>query len=323
MKKNRKRMLIKCVVGIAGLAAAFILGRWISTNWYQWQNKSQENQQPQTGDDSLPPPQAALTEEELEALFRSAKEQAMTLGQSQSAEGKDSGEEKDFGEGKDSGEEKSPSGGELTSPEEGEDESSEDPDETDAAIDFEYLKTLNEDIYAWITIPGTNIDYPILRHPTDNSFYLNHNLDGSYGYPGCIYTEDLNSKDFTDPNTLIYGHNLKSKTMFTELHKFENKDFFDSNDQVIIYLPDKTLYYKIFAVHVYDDRHVLYSFDFTDQDIYESYLQSIYDIRDMNANINRDFTVTGEDKIITLSTCMPNKSDADKRLHVHAVLQEE
>lgn len=293
---------------MAGLAAVFFLGSWISANWYQWQNRGQENQPSQTEDDTLPPPQAALTEEELEALFRSAKEQAMGEGQSQSSEEQDSIDEK------------GPSGGEMTSAKDGAGESSEEQDEV---IDFEYLKTINEDIYAWITIPGTNIDYPILRHPTDNGFYLNHNLDGSYGYPGCIYTEDLNSMDFTDPNTLIYGHNLKSKTMFTELHKFENKDFFDANDQVIIYLPDKTLHYKIFAAHVYDDRHVLYSFDFTDPDIYESYLQAIYDIRDMGANINRDLTVTSEDKIITLSTCMPNKSDAEKRLHVHAVLQEE
>ena len=57
---------------------------------------------------------------------------------------------------------------------------------------------MNPDVYAWITVPGTEIEYPILQHPSDNSYYFMHNIDGSYGYPGCIYTENLNSKDFTD-----------------------------------------------------------------------------------------------------------------------------
>ncbi len=57
-------------------------------------------------------------------------------------------------------------------------------------VDFEELReNVNEDIYAWIYIPDSKIDYPIVQHPIDNFYYLNYNLDGSYGYPGCIYTE--------------------------------------------------------------------------------------------------------------------------------------
>ena len=64
-------------------------------------------------------------------------------------------------------------------------------------VKFEELQAVNPDIYAWITVPGTVIDYPILQHASDNTYYLMHNIDGSYGYPGCIYTENMNSKDFT------------------------------------------------------------------------------------------------------------------------------
>ena len=88
-------------------------------------------------------------------------------------------------------------------------------------VKFGELQSVNPDVYAWITVPGTEIDYPILQHPSDNSYYLMHNIDGSYGYPGCIYTENLNSKDFTDNNTVIYGHNMKNGSMFAQLHKFE------------------------------------------------------------------------------------------------------
>ena len=185
-------------------------------------------------------------------------------------------------------------------------------------VKFEELQNVNSDTYAWITIPGTDIDYPILQHASDNSYYLMHNIDGSYGYPGCIYTENLNSKDFTDNNTVIYGHNMKNGSMFAQLHKFEDPDFFRDNREVLIYLPEEVLHYTIFAAHIYDDRHLLYSFDFSDPEVYQNYLDSVFSTRDMNANIDREVTVTNKDQIITLVTCIG--SQPDKRLLVQAVL---
>ena len=192
--------------------------------------------------------------------------------------------------------------------------------EEEIPIDFEELWETNPDVYAWIVIPGTDISYPILQHPTDDSYYLNHNLDGSTGRPACIYTESLNNKDFTDNNTVIYGHNMRNGTMLAQLHKFEDKDFFDEHREIIIYLPDKVLHYKIFAVHNYDDRHLLYSFDFSDKAVYKDYLESIFSIDDMNANIATEMTVTENDKIITLATCVYKKPSL--RFHVQAVLVE-
>lgn len=302
MQKKFGEKVIRIAAGIVGLVAVVFLGKWIGTQIYHRPDGNTQAEAPAGTDDTLQPPKAALTEEELETLFRTIKEASAVSGQ---AEG--------TGAGILSGE----------APGQSQENKTAGSQEGNSEIDFPYLWEINEDIIAWITVPGTNIDYPILQHPTDDGFYLNHNIDGSYGYPACIYTESLNSRDFTDPNTVIYGHNLKAKTMFTELHKFENRDFFEANDEIIIYLPDRTLHYQIFAAHVYDDRHLLYSFDFSDEEIYAGYLQSIYDIRDINANINRDFTVTSQDRIITLSTCMSGQSDAEKRLHVQAVLLED
>ena len=298
MQKTMGEKMLKITAAVAGLVAVFFLGKWIATHIY---NKPDSEiatvSQTETDDATI------RTEEELEALYRSIKEAAALSGGTEANTGILSGE----------------------NPAEGSDNASEQGSGQDV-VDFEYLWTVNEDIIAWITIPGTNIDYPVLQHPSDDNYYLTHNIDGSSGYPGCIYIESLNSADFTDPNTVLYGHNLKAQTMFTELHKFENRDFFEENDEVIIYLPDRILHYQIFAAHVYDDRHLLYSFDFSDEDIYAGFLQSIYDIRDMSANINRDFTVTSQDRIITLVTCMPhatNPANAEKRLLVHAVLLQE
>ena len=187
-------------------------------------------------------------------------------------------------------------------------------------VDFVGMWEINEDVYAWITIPGTVIDYPILQHATDNTYYLNYNIDGSYGYPGCIYTENMNSRDFTDNNTVIYGHNMKNGTMFAGLHKFENAEFFDENTKVFIYTPEREYEYTIFAAYIYDDRHLLYSFDFANEDVYATYLEDIQNMRSMNALIREDITVTAEDKIITLVTCIGNQPS--KRLLVQAVLED-
>ena len=192
-------------------------------------------------------------------------------------------------------------------------------EEGSATVDFDGLKKLNSDVYAWISIPGTKIEYPILQHPTDNTYYLNYNIDGSFGYPGCVYTEKENAKDFSDPNTVIYGHNMKNGSMFAGLHKYEDREFFDQNKTILIYTPEKTLTYKIFAAYIYDDRHLLYSFDFDNKDVFKRYLDDIYARRDMTSNIDTNCTVTAEDKIITLVTCMGKQPG--KRLLVQAVLQ--
>lgn len=196
--------------------------------------------------------------------------------------------------------------------------SAEAEDNYECPVDFEGLWETNKDVYAWITIPGTEIDYPILQHETDNTYYLNYNIDGSYGYPGCIYTENMNQKDFNDNNTVIYGHNMKNGTMFAALHKFEDAAFFEENQKIFIYTPEKELSYTIFAAYIYDDRHLMYSYDFEQKEVYASYLEEIKNMRSMNALIREDLEVTAEDKIITLVTCLGNQPD--KRLLVQAVL---
>ena len=93
-------------------------------------------------------------------------------------------------------------------------------------IDFASLTAQYPDVYAWITIPGTRIDYPIVQHPSDNGYYLNHTVDGRKRIEGAIYTENYNSKDFSDPNTLIYGHNMKNGSMFRALNNMTDKEYF-------------------------------------------------------------------------------------------------
>lgn len=186
-------------------------------------------------------------------------------------------------------------------------------------LDWDALHEQNGDIYAWIYVPDTTVDYPVLQHPTDNSYYLNYNIDGTKGFPGCIYTEDYNSKDFSDIHTVIYGHNLKDKTMFTSLHNFENKKLFLKDHYIYIYTQDYVFVYQIFAAYEFSAIHLLDNYDYTNEYVYEDYLKQIYRTTDRVANVREDIIVTTEDKIVTLSTCTRD-SDSGKRFLVTGVL---
>lgn len=182
-------------------------------------------------------------------------------------------------------------------------------------------KEVNGDIYAWIYIPESAIDYPVLQHPTDNSYYLNYNIDGSKGYPGCIYTENYNKKDFTDPNTVLYGHNMKNGLMFAGLRKFGDSDYFAEHPYIYVYTKDTLLVYEIFAAYESGDEHILYEHDFTNADTYREYLDGIFKVRSMNANIRESAVVTEENRILTLSTCIADKPN--NRYLVQGVLLNE
>ena len=185
-------------------------------------------------------------------------------------------------------------------------------------INFQTLQEINTDIYAWIRIPDTKIDYPIAQRAGDDSFYLNHDMYQEPRFAGCIYTEDCNSKDFLDPNTVIYGHNMKNQSMFQNLHIFSDQEFFDSHPDVYIYTPEGVLRYKVFAAYTYDDRHIMNSFDFNDPEVFQQYIDEILSIRSMDAHIREDVSVTVEDHIITLATCIGGQPQS--RYLVQAVL---
>ena len=188
-------------------------------------------------------------------------------------------------------------------------------------LDWEMLRETNADIYAWIYIPGTAVDYPILQHPSDDDYYLDHNMDGSKGRPGCIYTQMLNSKDFTDYNTVIYGHNMKSGAMFRTLHDFEDAAFFEEHPYFYIYTENGVLVYEIFAAYVADNSHILNTNDFSTETGYDAYLTKVFANTDESANFRQDVTVTTDNRIVTLSTCASGGSS--RRYLVQGVLLNE
>lgn len=182
----------------------------------------------------------------------------------------------------------------------------------ESPIDFAAMKDINEDIYAWITIPDTTIDYPIVQgtHEDNVDYYLDHTIEHAEGFPGSIYTRETdNTKTFEEFNTLIYGHELADNTMFTPLHNYMDPEYFNTHREIKIYLPEKELTYKVFAAVTYDDRLIPYYYDNNDETARKSFLESIYNNRYLSDNIADDITVTENDQIITLSTCLYDLPD--------------
>lgn len=170
-------------------------------------------------------------------------------------------------------------------------------------VDFAAAQAENPDIYAWIWIPGTNVDYPILRSETEeDAYYLNHTIDRSEGLPGTIYVEKYNAKDFSDPVTVVYGHNMKNGSMFADLHKYEDQEFFNNNPYIYIYLPEQTLRYRIFAAVTFDDRYLLGNYNFSYPQDFQRYLDELKS--SIDGHVNTEVNVTVETGILTLSTCI-------------------
>ena len=180
------------------------------------------------------------------------------------------------------------------------------PELPDNPIDFAKEKQKHPDMYAWISIPNTNVNYPIVQHPTDDSFYLDHNSEKKYTQAGAIYSEMKNSKDFSDPNTVLYGHNMLNGSMFRDLHKFrKDEKFWNDNKYIYVYTPGHILTYEICAAYRYDNRHILNSFDFSDAAVFEEYLQTVRDPKSLIRR-TRQIELNKNSKILTLSTCISN-----------------
>lgn len=188
-------------------------------------------------------------------------------------------------------------------------------------VDILQIQKELPDVYSWIEIPGTKVDYPIVQHPKDNSYYLDKTPDGQSNKEGSVYSEKYNKKDFSDPVTVLYGHNMKNGDMFGELYRYEDRDFFREHRTINIYTEKQKLEYEIFAATLFDDRHILQSYDFTDKEVFMQYIRDIRGVHDMRSYFDTSVNVNSEDHILILSTC--HGLGSHYRYMVQAILVDE
>ena len=165
-------------------------------------------------------------------------------------------------------------------------------------LELSALRKVNGKVLGWIRIPGSPVDYPLLR-VKDNNEYLRRAWDGTPNNAGCIFLESKNSADFGDFNTLIYGHYMRNGAMFGSLRRYQEQDYRDANPYIYIATDKGVFQYEVFAAYEADVVSDTYRLYFED----DGRRQSVLDEYLSRSVIQSDMIPTAEDHILTLSTC--------------------
>ena len=190
----------------------------------------------------------------------------------------------------------------------------------DKTINFESYRKRCPDVYAWIDVPGTEIYYPVAYcEDSDKPFYFTHDIDGNPSEKGMVITDSMNTADFSEPMTLVYGQNPDDGTVFAQLHRFRDAGFFDEHEKFSIYLDDVQLIYRIYACYIDSDDHIFVTYDFYDPEGFTGYFDHIGEIRDLSMNIRTKARPELGDRVVALIT---HCDDESKRLFVVGVLDE-
>lgn len=181
----------------------------------------------------------------------------------------------------------------------------------DVDIQLSELQQINDDIIGWIRFDNLEkISYPIL-YSGDDITYLRSDIYGNESTAGCIFMEGLNSSDFEDCHTIIYGHNMRNLSMFGSLKKYKEEGFYEDNQYFTIYTENMAYRYQIFAYRDVSETSDVYSIGYVPGEQFETFVKEL--IR--SSYVDTGVEVKKDDKVITLSTC----STTGNRFVVHAV----
>ncbi len=183
-------------------------------------------------------------------------------------------------------------------------------------VDFEALrrKPGGSDVAAWIYIEALDFSYPVLQG-TDNDYYLHRSMAGDYEYSGCIFLDAQNSPDFTDPNSIIFGHNMADGSMFGRLKEYSLENAYEKSPYVWILTETGNRCYQIFSTQVVSVMDECYTMFAEAGDVYVEFL---YRMRQRSGIDTGKWVFRKEDKIVTLSTCNGD-GNATSRYIVQAV----
>ena len=181
--------------------------------------------------------------------------------------------------------------------------------------ELESLLEINSDTVGWLTVPNTNIDYPVVK-TTDNDYYLDHNYEKKYDYNGWVFMHYYNSTHNLDKNTIIFAHNrFYSGIMFGTLNEVTKDTWYNNTKENLITF--NTLYdnmqFEVFSIYKTSITADYLKTTFDSDLEWNNFIKMIRERSMFQSNVN----VGTNDKIITLSTCLDN----DTRLVVHAVLR--
>ncbi|MBR3660901.1 MAG: class B sortase [Bacilli bacterium] len=186
--------------------------------------------------------------------------------------------------------------------------------EAEYNIDFKALKEINEDTIAYLKVNGTNIDYVVVKG-NDNSYYLKHNFEKNLNIAGWIFADYHNNFDELDKNIVIFGHNTKDGSMFGTLKNVLNKEWYENKDNYkIILVTEMTIYYyQVFSTYSIKAEDYYINTEFVNNEEFKKFINKLKS----RSIYNYEIEVSGNDKILTLSSCI---GDGSKRVVLHAKL---
>lgn len=177
-------------------------------------------------------------------------------------------------------------------------------------VDFASLKEKNEDVVGWIYFENIDINYPIMQG-TDNDYYLHHTFDRVTNPSASIFMDYENSSDFSDENTVIYGHNMRDKSMFAKLNNYREEEYYKESAYFWIFTKTGSYRYKIFSAHVVSDTGKEYTISFEDKSSYQDFLDGLVS----SSLYDTGLKPTSKENIVSLSTC--TSSSPSDRFVVH------
>ncbi len=183
----------------------------------------------------------------------------------------------------------------------------------EVSVDFDSLTKANPDVIGWLWIPDTEINFPLVR-ANDNWKYLSLSYNLQRTNSGSIFMDFRNSEAFSDDNTVIYGHNMKSGGMFGRLKDFGGTDYLTAHPELYIFTPSRILKYRIFSAYKTEADSQSYTFSFSKDFVYKNFIDYIEDCAGKNLFTPPEETTP----LVTLSTCTSVQRNG--RFVVHAYL---
>lgn len=165
-------------------------------------------------------------------------------------------------------------------------------------VDFTALRAVNADILCWLYVKDTQISYPVLQG-ADNARYLETAYTGEPSIAGSIFMDARNTPDYTDHNTILYGHNMRDRSMFGSLKQYEDADFAKAHPDIYLLTPTQSLRYQVFSVYHAALRDDCYQTMFDTDADFQAALQDFTN----RSLLERGLLSPPNHRILTLSTC--------------------
>ena len=173
------------------------------------------------------------------------------------------------------------------------------PSDEDEAS-FHELKAINPDVFAWLTVFGTNIDYPVVQGE-HNMYYVSRDARGNHSLAGSIFLDAESCQEFTDFSSILYGHHMARGAMFGDIELFVDREFFDARRYGMLYFNGREHGLEFFAfLHTEAHNNAVFRVAIEGQDAQQAYLDTLMR---MAIHTRDDVQVTTDDRIVLLSTC--------------------